>query len=160
MGYYDQMQVCENGHQITASARSAPQFKTKFCASCGAATIDSCPSCNTPIRGSYETDGVIFIGSSPPVPSYCHDCGAAYPWRQAALENLSEILRESELSEQEISAIEATFPDVLRDTPKTESAALKLRRLLGSLKKPAYDMTIKVISDLASETAKKTMGLS
>jgi len=55
--------------------------------------------------------------------------------------------------------IERALPDVLRDTPKTESAALKVKRLLGKVGKPFYDIAIKVISDVASETAQKTMGL-
>jgi hypothetical protein len=50
------------------------------------------------------------------------------------------------------------FPDVLRDTPKTESATLKMKRLLGKMRKPLYDVAMKVVTDVASETAKKTLG--
>lgn len=160
MGYFDQMQVCENGHQITDRARTAPQFRQAFCAVCGTATLDSCRSCNAPIKGDYITENVVFIGSTTtPVPSYCDGCGTPYPWRLAAIENLTEVLRESDFSEADLAAVEATLPDILRETPKTESAALKLRRLMTQLSKPAYDVAIKVVSDIASETAKKTMGL-
>jgi hypothetical protein len=72
---------------------------------------------------------------------------------------LKEILREGDLSEQDVLAAESTLPDVLRETPKTESASLKLRRLLNLLGKPTYDIAIKVVTDVASEAAKKTLGL-
>jgi hypothetical protein len=45
------------------------------------------------------------------------------------------------------------------DVPGTQLAALKLKRLLPKAGKATYDIAIKVISDLASEAAKKTLGL-
>jgi hypothetical protein len=93
------------------------------------------------------------------VPSYCYNCGAAYPWQQSAIDNLKEIFKESELSAEDVAIAEATLPDVLQDTPRTESASLKLRGIMGKLGKPLYDISIKVITDIASETAKKTLGL-
>jgi len=63
------------------------------------------------------------------------------------------------LAAEDREEIERALPDVLRDTPKTESAALKVKRLLGKMGKPLYDIAIKVVSDAASETAQKTMGL-
>ena len=55
--------------------------------------------------------------------------------------------------------IEATLPDVLRDTPKTESSSLKLKGVLAKVGKPIYDISVKVITDVASETARKILGL-
>jgi hypothetical protein len=48
---------------------------------------------------------------------------------------------------------------VSTDNPRTEVAALKLRRLMSKLGKPTYDVAIKVVSDVAAETVKKTFGL-
>jgi hypothetical protein len=45
------------------------------------------------------------------------------------------------------------------EAPRTQVAALKLKKLLGNLGKPAYDISIHVLSDLMSETAKKTFGM-
>jgi hypothetical protein len=45
------------------------------------------------------------------------------------------------------------------ETPRTQIAALKLKRLLPKIGKTTYDVAIKVVSDVASETAKKTLGL-
>lgn len=158
MGTYDRQQVCLNGHQITSSAGSSPSLRSKFCKSCGAATTETCPHCSAPIKGRYDVPGV-FSTRGTPVPDYCDNCGEPYPWRAAALDNLRGVLRESGLSETDLATAESALPDVVRDTPKTESAALRLKRVLGQMGKPAYDVAIKVVSDLASETAKKTMGL-
>lgn len=155
---HDVMQVCLNGHQITDRAMTKPQFRQDFCDKCGEATIDACPACSTSIRGKYHYENVVG-GRSPPVPAYCHGCGKSYPWQDAAIANLKDVLREGDLSEDDIAAAEATLPDVLRDTPKSEAAALRLKRIMAGLGKPVYDVAIKVVSDIASETAKKTMGL-
>jgi len=68
-------------------------------------------------------------------------------------------LRESELAAEDREEIERALPDVLRDTPKTESAALRIKRLLPKVGTTCYDLVIKVLTDLTSEYAKKTMGL-
>lgn len=158
MGTYDQMQVCINGHQITARAQRSPELRAKHCSQCGVATIDQCPSCQASIRGVYDVPGV-FAARATPVPQYCHNCGSAYPWQEAAIENLRDVLREGDLSEADFAELESALPDVIRDTPKTESASLRVKRLLGGVGKPVYDVAVRVISDIASETAKKTMGL-
>jgi hypothetical protein len=160
MGYYDQMQACLNGHVITDNARQSPQLRKNFCGECGAKTIDNCPNCQAPIKGEYTVDSVMFIGGVTPIPAYCDNCGHPYPWQEAKIENLKEVCREGNLSEEDIAAVEASLPDVLRDTPRTESASLRVGRILKGLGKPVYDVAIKVVSDVASETAKKTLGLS
>jgi hypothetical protein len=42
---------------------------------------------------------------------------------------------------------------------RQRARSLKLKRVIGKLGKPLYDISIKVITDIASETAKKTLGL-
>jgi len=36
---------------------------------------------------------------------------------------------------------------------------MRLGKVLKSLQKPAYDIAVKVVTDIASDTAKKIMGL-
>ena len=151
----DVMQVCMNGHRITQYAASEPETRKQFCKECGAKSIDACEACTARIEVRHNSRFVM----SQNVPKYCSGCGAPFPWQTAAIENLQEILRESELSDEELEEAGAALPDIVRDTPKTESASLKMKRLLGKAGKPVYDVAIKVISDVASETAKKTMGL-
>lgn len=153
---YDVMQVCLNGHQITSLAVGSPDFRRDFCKDCGAKTIMSCEVCSAQIRGRRHDSMSI---QAPPVPKYCEDCGGAFPWQQAAIDNLTEILRDDGLDESDMAVFESALPDVIRETPKTESATLKVAKVLKGLGKPAYDVSIKVLSDLASETAKKALGL-
>jgi hypothetical protein len=68
-------------------------------------------------------------------------------------------MNEGGLSQEELAIAEGTLSDVLQDTPRTESASLRLKRILGKLGKPLYDISIKVVTDIASDTTKKTLGL-
>jgi hypothetical protein len=45
------------------------------------------------------------------------------------------------------------------ETAFTEPASLRLKAMLSRLGKPAYEIAIKVISDIGSATAKKILGL-
>lgn len=80
MGSHDTQQVCLNGHQMTANYHRSPNFRKKFCSTCGKETIYRCSICNAEIPGEYHTDGVVVIGASTPVPTHCENCGTAFPW--------------------------------------------------------------------------------
>jgi hypothetical protein len=155
-GAYDVMQVCLNGHQITSSANEFPQFRSPHCTSCGAATITACTSCNTSIKGHLIDSMSIY---DPDVPSYCGGCGAAFPWRLKAIKNAEDTIRELGLPLSDIDGALDALPDVMAETPGTSSAALRMKRFLSSAGKPTYEIALGVITDLLSETAKKTLGL-
>jgi hypothetical protein len=160
---YDVMEVCLNGHKITGSVKSEPFRHENFCKECGEKTISACQSCNSAMRGDRHIRGNRhFAGQtiSADLPRYCIECGSAYPWQVAGVENFKQILRESQLGVEDLQEAEATLPDIVRNTPKTESSSLKLKRIMGKVGKPIYDVAIKVITDIASESAKKTLGLS
>lgn len=152
----DVMQVCINGHVITTAAEQMPEQAKKFCPDCGAATIMTCQVCGEKIPG-INWDSGVFSTRNPEAPKYCQACGAAHPWRQAEIANLIDILEEGELPAEDMQAIKEALPDVTAETPRSQSAAMKVRRLMGKMGKPAYDIAIKVLSDLVSETAKKTL---
>ncbi|MEJ0025501.1 MAG: DUF2321 domain-containing protein [Rhizomicrobium sp.] len=157
--WHDQMQVCLNGHRITANALGSPEFREDFCSRCGMRTIMACEKCRTPIQGEYHVENVFAVGMNTPVPKYCTKCGSPYPWQEAAIENLKEALREGGLDSADIQAAELALPDIMHDTPKTELASLKFGRILKKLGKPVYEVAIKVVTDVASEAAKKALGL-
>ena len=82
MGYYDVMQVCENGHIITENYNKSPQFRKKYCTTCGAKTIHTCPSCGMNIKGEYHVENVIsLLGGRSEPPNICEYCGSDFPWR-------------------------------------------------------------------------------
>ena len=62
---------------------------------------------------------------------------------------------EVDLTAEDRDELDSVLPDVVRDTPKSESAALKMKRVLSKVGKPLYDVALKVATDVASETAKK-----
>lgn len=159
---YDVMEACLNGHKVTGRLRSQPFRHEKFCKECGEKTISTCPSCNSAIRGDRHVPGNRHVaGQIIPVdvPKYCIECGAAYPWQAARVENFKEILRESELGVEDLREVEAALPDIVRDTQKTESSSLRLKRIMAKVGKPIYEVLVNVVTDIASESAKKTLGL-
>ena len=78
-GYFDIMQVCLKGHQITANYNGSPELRQTRCEKCGAKTIHKCLKCGEYIRGHYYVPGVIDLCETK-IPLYCHNCGKAYPW--------------------------------------------------------------------------------
>jgi hypothetical protein len=155
-GTYDTMQVCMSGHWISSSYEDYPEFNKAFCPECGEPTTTLCPACKARIKGAYRG---VFSASEHPVPSFCDACGMAYPWQVARIANALEVLRLQGLSEAEVREVEQNLPDIARDNPRTQAAALRIRKLLGKAGKPVYDVCIKVIGDIAAATAKSHLGL-
>lgn len=152
----DAMQVCLNGHKITDAAEQMPEQQEAYCSTCGAKTIMSCAVCNAKIPGINWDSGGVFSGATPP-PDYCLACGSAYPWQQACIANAIEVLEETISDQADLEIAKAALPELIAGSPKTEVAVLRMKRVLAKAGKPAYDIGIKVISDLVSETVKKTL---
>lgn len=155
-GAYDVMQVCLNGHRINSSSRGFPQHNKNFCPDCGEATIQACPSCECPIKGHLI--GAFTINETP-VRAFCDNCGMPYPWQISKVDNAVELLRLKGLDEGIVQEVEKNLPAIVRDTPKTEVAVLRMKQALEKAGKPLYDIGIKVISDVAAATAKSYLGL-
>ncbi|MGY0782440.1 DUF2321 domain-containing protein [Azospirillum argentinense] len=68
-------------------------------------------------------------------------------------------LLQTDLSAEDAAEVPAVIKDVSQDNVRTAAAAVRLRGMLSKLGKPAYDVAIKVISDIASATTKKFLGL-
>jgi len=80
---YDVQQVCANGHQITAYYHHHPEDREDYCGICGEKTIHICQKCNKEIQGGglSSLNGVRYAtSSSAPIPEFCRNCGAAFPW--------------------------------------------------------------------------------
>jgi len=98
VGQYDTQQVCLNGHQITDHYHRSPQFRRKFCAQCGGATIYQCQNCKHEIKGDYHVEGVVAIGFSTSVPTHCDNCGSTFPWTEAKAKLASQASEKSEIN--------------------------------------------------------------
>jgi len=109
--YYDIMQVCLNGHQITSMYNDYPENRKDFCDKCGIGTIHQCPKCNEDIRGHHNMSGVTNMFTTA-IPSNCHKCGNAFPWKKK--ENV-EIETVYEIDDEEIiETIFESFDDVTK----------------------------------------------
>lgn len=160
MTRYLTAQVCLNGHLITSSIEHNPELKEKFCSKCGAETITTCPSCGAPIRGELYDDEIAIICPILIVDSYCTNCGKPYPWTKAALENAILLIQEEdELSEQlKISVVES-LPDIITETPKTNLAVARFKKVLVSAGQFTADGIRQFAIDFGCELAKKLLGL-
>lgn len=76
--YYDTMQVCLDGHQITTGYDTDPDSRMDFCDKCGKKAIHQCTNCEENIKGYYHSDFPII--AEIPIPQHCHKCGNKYPW--------------------------------------------------------------------------------
>lgn len=160
MGYYDTGSVCENGHAINGNRQRSPEFNTKFCSTCGAKSLDACPSCNADIKGEYHVDGVVVVGVCWSPPHHCHECGAAYPWTAKKAEALQDVIDElDELSSEERERLKASVPDIVANTPKSETAALWFKKVFTKLGQGAAKVVEKVVTNVATQAVKESMGL-
>jgi hypothetical protein len=90
-----------------------------------------------------------------------HDTGPGEPRQLARLERMNALVRivRSDLGDAAANEVATLVPDLTLDTPKAENAALRLKPILLRLGKVGYDVAVKVITDVASEVVKKTIGL-
>jgi hypothetical protein len=155
--YYDVAQICQNGHVINSMAHDYPNSNQDHCAKCGVATIMNCPSCNTSIRGYYHVPGVIGFENFS-APAYCYKCGNPFPWTRVALvaaQELADTL--DELSAEERVELKESIDHLLRETPRTRVAETKFKKLMRKTGKEAYEGMKSILTDIVSETVKKTL---
>ena len=157
MGYYDVAQICLNGHTITRSARSSPDFTKKFCPKCGEETITTCPRCNQPIQGEYHVEGVVAIGcKDPPPPKFCHNCGGPYPWTEQKIQSAKALADEfDDLTSSVREKLKQSLDDLYRDTPQTEVAAVRFKKIMAKVGKESYAAMNEIIIGVLSEAARK-----
>jgi len=65
-----------------------------------------------------------------------------------------------EISDDEKNKLKSDIPDIMHDSPRSEVAGLRFKTVCGKLSGMARDAFVNVVSDLASETIKKSMGLT
>jgi len=150
--------ICLNGHQISSGVE--PNIITnEFCEKCGEKVISTCPKCKTDIFG-YDKDNELYaITGGVKVPQYCKQCGAPYPWTEAALKSARALIKLSDLDQKEKEDFNDVVPDLISDTPKTKVAAVKANRYLAKTGAFIGNALKDLLVDIASETAVKAMHL-
>jgi hypothetical protein len=157
--YYLTAQMCSNGHHTTSRLESSPALGAKYCPKCGEAMFHQCPACGSNIRGDYEVPGIIGLSGRYKPPSYCHNCGAPFPWTARRIEAATDLAKESEhLSEEEVKTLGQSIVDLSRDSPRTELAAIRYNKLAKKAGTLIGDGLNKIVISLATEGAKKLLG--
>jgi hypothetical protein len=101
-----------------------------------------------PIRSPYKP------------PNYCGECGTPFPWTAAALAAAKEYTDDlDQLSPEEKGALKGTFEDLTTDTARTPMAASRFRKFVNKIGPVAGDALHKIVVTVATEAAKKSMGL-
>ncbi len=89
-------------------------------------------------------------------PSFCDRCGKPFPWTESALSAAKEYADElEELSNEDKLVLKGTFDDLASDSPRTEIAASRFKRILRKLTPDAAEVIRKTIVEIASSTAVK-----
>lgn len=176
---FENSAICEKGHLLSASVSDSPEYNSvKFCPRCGSAKITSCRSCQAPILGQrfYEKTSTFInriagsltdtgrvstqvikepVSEEYNVPSFCHNCGAPYPWTEATLREFDTIIEMSnDLLDDERSKLKVLFPYLLSDQPETVSASIQFSKILQKAKQPTINA---LRSAFASKIAGKAL---
>ena len=155
--YYDLAQICENGHVANSCARDYPALNQVHCDKCGSRTITTCPACEAEIRGSYHIPSVIGL-SKYTAPAFCYKCGEPFPWTAAALRAAEDLADEMDaLSDDEKESLKKTLPDLVRETPRARLAETRFKKLMKKAGGEACEGLRGLLTDIVSETVRKTL---
>lgn len=158
MDVYDVAQICLNGHVSNSGYNTRSYDNKDFCEKCGAPTIVSCSKCGNPIRGSSTNPFTGIAQKYFIVPVFCEHCGSPYPWTVTAIEAAKELAYELELlEEQEQTALANTIDDLVQESPKTQVAAVRFKRLMLKAGERVGALFKDILTDVLSETIKKTI---
>lgn len=152
---YDTAQICLQGHCINDSVTTYPRFNEDYCSRCGQPTMTACRHCRAPIRGHmYQSTAT----GSYVVPSFCHECGAAYPWTEARLVKAKEAVGALEaLSTDERNLAAKLIDDAVRGGSKARQAAARLRKLVTKAGDEPTDRLWAMLTEIADEAGKQAL---
>jgi hypothetical protein len=157
--YHDVALICLNGHVVNNSSQKYPQFNAKHCVKCGEPTIDACPNCQKHIKGEYYVPGVVAISShTPSAPSFCPECGKSYPWTDRRLAVAKELADDLDgLTAEEKVKLRGALDDLVKEGPKAEPAQFRFKHIMRKAGREGYDMMKTAVTDLVSETVRKSI---
>jgi hypothetical protein len=151
--YFDEALICENAHVINSAKKQFPDDNKDFCPNCGRKSLDKCLKCGTPFQGQK------FIGNGQlaanfRLQSFCYKCGNALPWTEKVVENACFIASEF-MDEHEQEELRKSIDEVIRQTPFSEVAARKIKKLVPKIANGAGTTFRNILTTILSETLKK-----
>ena len=90
--------------------------------------------------------------------NFCLACGTPYPWTVEKLEAAKAYADEAEdLSAEEKETLKKSFDDLIVDSPKTQLAAIRFKKLLPKVGQQVGGALRDLLIDIVSEAAKKAL---
>jgi hypothetical protein len=122
----------------------------KFCADCGAKTMSKCHGCGVYIQ--YNDSRSHYV------PNYCTKCGVAFPWTTAAIQTVSKYTDELDgLNDEDKATLKAAYPELTRDTPKTDVAIGRFKKVYAKLAPAAATVVRGTIQTVLTEYVKHSL---
>ena len=145
-------QVCGNGHVISPQIDNYPGASEKYCSTCGTETISACQSCKAPLRGRsrYHNMGDLWTR-----PTFCVECGVAFPWTTNAISAARELAVAENVAEMDRTVLPEIIENLLRDTAQTPVAATRLKNLLAKVSPVAGEGFKQILISVVTESAKR-----
>jgi len=155
--WYDNAQICLNGHVITEAAIASPEHCQDFCDKCGAETIKKCSHCDADIKGYYHCRGVVGFGGLD-LPKFCHKCGKPYPWTQEKLKAAKDLSDEIDnIGKEDKEILKKSIDDLVSEGPQSIVATARFKKILAKCGKITGDAFRDILVDVLSEAVKKTI---
>lgn len=155
-GYYEEAQVCPNGHVANSSVLGHPDRTKEFCEICGEATLMTCPNCDTPIRSDYIYPNIVSMSLYEP-PAYCYRCGKAFPWTERRLIAAYELFCDDIKDDEDRRVFQESVQAISKDTPQAQVASNRIVKLLSKAGKATSKAIRDILVDVASEAVKKVI---
>jgi hypothetical protein len=108
--------------------------------------------------GDFSADA--WMGGPYRLPRFCGECGGPFPWMETAVSTAKEDTEDlAQLNIDEKGELNRTIDDQTRDTPRTPLAAGRFKKLMSKIGPSAATVLNKVVETVATEAAKKMVGL-
>ena len=160
---WDVALICQSGHLVNDRSRGDPARNAERCSTCGSQTITACPGCREPIRGFYYTQTDHPPGASPGtplgrVPQYCEACGRPFPWTERAMSAARLLIRElAALDSYERDLLRRSIDHIVRETPQTPMAILRIRTALSRLEGETATALRELLLSIANDAVKQQL---
>lgn len=162
---WDVALACRNGHLLNDRSRGDPSRNAPWCPTCGSETIAACPGCREPIPGFFYDGHASFDPSEPPggiplaqIPQYCHACGRPFPWTERAMSAARSLIRElAGLDPYERDQLRRSIDDIIRETPRTPVAVLRIQATLGRIGGQTAQALRALLVSVANDAVKRQL---
>jgi len=152
---WDVALICTNGHLVNDRSRGMPALNAACCSICGAHAISACSGCREPIPGYFYQDAGRPLER---IPQYCHACGRPMPWTERSMSGARALIRElASLDPYERDQLRRSIDDIIRETPKTPLAILRINRVLERLGGEQAQALREILISVASEPVKQRL---